>query len=445
MSPSALHSRDVIVVGGGPAGVAAATDLAAAGLGVELFEQGPRLGGAIHRQPAAPDASAPAAGQWRRLSRALAASGAGLRTRLVFLGIDADGLALFDDRTAGRVIALRARAVVLAVGAVERVSPRPGWDLPGVTTAGGMQVMMKETGRAPGGRILLAGTGPLPIALAAQLARLGNPPVAVIESGDPFRHIGAGLSLLAHPAIFAEAVTHLARLYAAGIPWRRGASLTAIRREGEDLVATVRRADGRDEEIRVDRITLHDGIRPNDFGLPDPRPGAYGAPLVVHAGDCRETLGARAAEADGRRAAATVIGALRGRGAWRSDWRLRRERRAQAVLAALFRSASGTDDFADLPDETILCRCEGRTVGDLRRLLADGDALSPREVKLNGRFGMGACQGRFCAETTAAFVASACGGQPAAPRDLVGRRWPVRPVPIAALIASPADGEQQPE
>ena len=436
------HHCDVLVVGGGTAGIAASTELATAGLRVELCEQSARLGGAVHRQPVdqTPATGLPSAlgAQWQRLSRSLTHADIVQRTRHVFLGIDSDGLALFEDRAAGIVTTVRAAAVVLAVGAVERVAPRPGWQLAGVTTAGGMQVMMKETGRAPSGRILIAGNGPLPIALAAQLIKLGNPPAAVLESGDPLRRLGAGAGLLAHPRIASEAVGYLARMAAAGVPWRRAAALTAIERRGETLFATIVDRRGRETQIGVDRIALHDGIRCNAFGLPASGGSLDGRPLIVHAGDCREALGAIAAEADGRRAAREVIAVLRG-GKIVGDnlsARLVQHRKAQTLLSDLFRPVNLANDPRHLPDDTILCRCENKTVGDLRGLLAQ-DALSPREIKLNGRFGMGACQGRFCADTvmaiTAASRAESVRGDIA---QLTGSRWPLRPVSIASLAAT---------
>lgn len=192
-----------------------------------LCEQGGQAGGALHRRPhgaaAAKGVARAVARQWRRLSAALAASTVALRTRHVFLGIDADGLALMEDRAAGRLVVAKPSAVVLAVGAVEKVRPWPGWQLPGVGTAGSLQVMMKETGRAPAGRILVAGNGPLTLALAAQLARRGNAPVAVIESGDPLRGALKGIGLAAHPGRALEAAGYMARLLLSGVPWRRGA------------------------------------------------------------------------------------------------------------------------------------------------------------------------------------------------------------------------------
>jgi D-hydroxyproline dehydrogenase subunit alpha len=437
---------DVIVVGGGPAGMAAAVGVAAHGLIVELIEQRHTLGGAIFRQPvdaanAIPQAAA-AKARWQRLSSAFSRSAVKVRHGGVFFGVDGDGLVLFEDRTADEVVRLQARAVIIAVGAVEKVRPVPGWELPGVSTVGGLQVMMKETGRAPKGRVLLAGNGPLLMATAAQMAGAGNPPVAIIEAGDPLRQGLAGLGLLVAPQVVAEALGYLRTVYAARIPWLRGARVECIETQADGLQATVVHA-GRRSVYRVDRIGLHDGIRSNDLGLPANADAPAASPVIVRAGDCAQPLGAVAAEADGAFAARKVTELLGcGQVGGPEHAILARRRQVQAVLARLFARVAPP---LDLPNHTVLCRCEGRTLGDLKHLIAGVDAKTGREIKHAGRFAMGTCQGRFCAANVAELMNELrTDAPPVTAQDLTGQRWPLRPVSIAALVAAakpkPADG-----
>lgn len=457
-APRKIEQRmDVLVVGGGPAGMACASACARQGLSVTLVDQRASLGGAIFRQPIAGASPVPQPAssrqRWRRLLADLtAAPGLDLRLETLFLGLEADGLALIEDRNAGRVLSLRPRALVLATGAVERVLPRPGWTLPGVVTAGGLQVMMKETGRPPAGRVALAGSGPLLLAVAAQMTVLGRPPLAILEAGDPLRRWSAGLALIAHPDLLREAAGYLATLARARVPWHRGAVLRRIAAESEGgtLVASWTDRHGAGHSLAADHIALHDGLAENAFGLPETAEATPRRPLVLRIGDCRAALGAPAAIAEGTAAGERIAARLAsptGRQAADAETEpaaLARHRAAQSHIARAFAPLAPASP-ADIPDDTVLCRCEGRTVGDLKRLLAEDEGLSARELKLSGRFAMGACQGRFCAANTAALTSSLTGAAiPFAPGAFTGQRWPIRPVPIAAL-AAPAPAPSLPD
>ncbi|MQX48812.1 FAD-dependent oxidoreductase [Sinorhizobium medicae] len=433
-----MREADIIVVGGGPAGVSAAVEAAKSGLSVVLCEQRPALGGAIHRQPAegaAPVAALPSlARRWQSLSAKLSASRVEVRTRRAFVGIDSTGAVLIDDRAAGKVEVRRPRALILACGAVERVRPRPGWHLPGVAAAGGLQVMLKE-GRVPEGRVLLAGSGPLLLALAAQMTAAGNPPVAVVEEGDPVSRPLAATRLLTHPFILPDMAVLMMPVLLRRFLWRRGTRLTEITQSADMLSARLRAPDGREERFEVDRIGLHDGLRANDFGLTADRPSGL---VILRAGDLREVLGAHAAEADGAEAGREAAARLEGRPSCGSRSAMRRHRALQHRLSRIFAPAQGATVLRDCPDETVICRCEGRTIGHLKEQLAGPDAVSARELRLNGRFGMGACQGRFCSEWALSLMSELrrSAGVPASPPDFAETgvcRWPLRPVALSSL------------
>lgn len=430
-----MGEADVIVVGGGPAGVSAAIEAAKSGLSVMLCEQRPALGGAIHRQPAegaAGVAPLPSlAGRWQALSAKLSASGVDVRTRRAFVGVDSTGAVLIEDRTAGKIEVRRPRAMILACGAVERVRPRPGWHLPGVAAAGGIQVMLKE-GRAPEGRILLAGSGPLLLALAAQMTAAGNPPVAVIEEGDPVSQPLAGVSLLAYPSLLRDMAALMMPVLSRRFVWRRGTRLNEITQSRGMLTACLIAPNGRKERLEVDRIGLHDGLRPNDFGLPanDTAAGL----VILRAGDVREVLGAHAAEADGAEAGREAAARLAGRPTLGSRSGIRRQRALQAGLSRLFSSVHGAPILRHCPHETVICRCENRTISHLKAQMSGPDTVSARELRLNGRFGMGACQGRFCAEWTLSLMSELHpAASPSSIAEMGGCRWPLRPVALSSL------------
>lgn len=415
-----MDERQILVVGAGLAGTAAAVELARAGHRVLVVDRAARAGGAIHRQPLPGRAGVEtAAPRWARLwaeAQALPIDWA-FETR--FAGLDHQGSALL---TGGLNRLMRPAAMVLATGAREAVRPRPGWTLPGVITAGAAQMQLKTLGEAPKGRLLLAGSGPLLIALAAQLTRLGNAPVAVIEAGQPFAHPLLGLRLPA--SYLREAVGYMSTLIAHRVPLLTGAEVNHIAPEGAGLRVTLRHR-GRERSFSVDQLCLHDGIRPNDAGLTD-----CAAIPVLRLGDCAEALGARAALAAGRAGGAALVKAFASgaRPGPIDPAALRRERDAQALLARIYAHCSAAR-LADLPGDTVLCRCENRTLDDLRAL---GPAPRARQVRLNGRFGMGACQGRFCGE----WVAQAL-GQPTP--TLGAPRWPAAPISISDLLHAAPD------
>ncbi|MCO5147330.1 MAG: FAD-dependent oxidoreductase [Aquamicrobium sp.] len=412
----------IVVCGGGPAGVSAAVTLAGAGADVLLVEQRDRLGGAVHRQPAnedVPPVWRPKRHRraWQRLAGELADLGerVTVASSTVFAGIDGHGFMLLDDRAKGEVLAVKPQGAVLALGGIERVVPFPGWELPGVMTAGGMQVLLKESGRPPSGRTLIAGSGPLLLALAAQLCASGRPPVAVLEKGRPFARIAAGSRLLLSPPHVLEALSYARRIAAARVPYLTGAQVVRAVEEEGGLRVTVARGAG-ETAYAVDTLVVHDGVatdRDRTDGFEAPYP-------IMGAGDQREVLGADAAVLDGRRAAVALARSLGLRADGDAAPRgLDSARRVQADLAALFASPR-----RPLPAETMLCRCEGRRVADLP------PGVSAREAKLVARFGMGRCQGRFCA----ANAADIAGAVPS-PGDFRPRiaRWPTRPLSVGAL------------
>lgn len=412
-------TSDVLVVGAGPAGVAAACEAAAAGRSVTVLDDNPAPGGQIWRggrrlAPAGP------ATLW--LDR-LAASGAVVRPGTAVIDVVADGGGrTIMTRSAAGTDRWRVGAVVLATGARERFVPFPGWTLPGVVGAGGLQALVKQGLAVAGRRIVIAGSGPLLLAVAELLVRKGAVVAAVAEQAPLGRLAAFGAGLVLHPHKLVQAVG--IRRTIGGV-LRTGAFPERVRQDGDALVVSLVSGPPdreRRDDIRCDILACGFGLVPNvelaralgctidsgavavdDLGHTD-------VPGVWAAGECTGVGGVDAALVEGRIAGLAVAG--------RTDAarRLVPARRAAARFArALDRTFALDPRLARLAtDDTLVCRCEDVAAGRLRCL------TGWREAKLLTRIGMGPCQGRVCgpaAETLFGW----------APADV---RPPLFPVPL---------------
>src|SRR6266481_1290807 len=168
---------DFAVIGGGPAGLAAASLAARAGLSTVLFDENPGVGGQIYRAiTSTPVTDRTILGEdyWAgaELAAEAKASGASIVTGATVWSLDPQRIVGVSIGGKARMIA--ARRVIIATGSQERPFPIPGWTLPGVMTAGGAQTALKAQGLLPAGRTVIAGTGPLLWLLAAQIQGAGR-------------------------------------------------------------------------------------------------------------------------------------------------------------------------------------------------------------------------------------------------------------------------------
>ena len=456
---------DVVVIGAGPAGMAAAAGCAGQGLATLLLDEQQAPGGQIYRGiTGTPVRERRVLGgdYWhgQELVERLSASDARVEQASTVWSVLPDeageGWQVGVSR-AGRARLVRARRVVVATGALERPFPVPGWTLPGVMTAGAAQILLKTAGLAPAGRVVLAGTGPLLYLLAAQLARAGAKMDLMLDTTpggrwrSAWRHApGFLLSpyLAKGLAIYREAV--------ARVPVIRG--VTAVEALGGEGLARVRYArGGRSETVAADTLLLHQGVIPNTnltraLGCAhdwDPaqrcfvvRRDAWGAasvPGVSVAGDGAAIGGARVAEIEGGIAA---LGAACGLGAIDAARRdalaapLRRELarwgRGRAFIDAMYLPGRA---FLVPEGDTIVCSCEEVTAAQVAEAARLG-AAGPNQVKSFLRCGMGPCQGRLCGATVTEIIASVR----RAPPGEVGAyrtRFPVKPLTLGELAAMP--------
>lgn len=459
----------VVVVGAGPAGIAAATMLLQQGARVTLIDEMPAVGGQYYKQRAAARGVSRGRDLDERVEKGQDRLAALHGDRFTLLtGTLAWGLfqphqvAILRDDTAD---ILSPDAVVLAGGAMERAAAFPGWTLPGVVMAGGVQSLLSKDGVLPGRRFLVAGTGPLLLAVAAEIAEAGGQVVGVVEGSQataPLRHLHHFWGQMRRVK---EAWDYRRVLAQHDIPIHSGHVVTAARGDGQVEEVTFARVDPEwqvlpdtQRTVAVDTLCIHFGFESlteiarmaecetafdqdrggwhvtHDAGMRASQPGIYVAGQLAGIG------GADLAEA---------TGALAGLSAAR-DLDLLGERAYDAQAGQLRREIDQGRDIARvlntiyvpgvaLPDlvtpETIICRCEEVAAGAIDAAIAEG-AVSINDIKRRTRCGMGLCQGRVCSPIVRAYVARKSG---AAAEDvgLITARPPLRPIPLAALADLP--------
>src|SRR4051812_13987017 len=189
---------DLVIVGAGPAGMAAGITSAGLGLNVAVIDEQSNPGGQLYRAIESVSYERPALlkslgadyAAGLKLVQRFRASGANFLPQTSVWQIDGDRDVF--TRTAGGTARIATRQILIATGAMERPVPVPGWTLPGVMTCGAAQTMLKSTGAVPAGPVVLAGGGPLLLLLATQLLRAGARIAAILET----------------PAQFGTALTH---------------------------------------------------------------------------------------------------------------------------------------------------------------------------------------------------------------------------------------------
>ncbi|MDN5787779.1 MAG: (2Fe-2S)-binding protein [Pseudorhodobacter sp.] len=450
-----MHDADVIIVGAGPAGMAAAATAARAGAQVLLLDEQPRAGGQIFRNVGVN-------GDARTYLGKDYVAGKPLVDALDHPNITAEyGATVWRIEAGPRVIWSRegesrmscAPHILLAGGAQERPVPFPGWTLPGVMPAGATQILMKTAGLLPRDAVL-AGSGPLLYLIAAQMIDAGAPPRALVETQTIASMLRAAPQLpraLLAARMLIKGLGFIRKIRAAGVARYTGASGFRAAMTEDGGIAFSFLAKGKAHQLNTPILLTHQGVVPATHmsraaGIVhswtdvqrafQPAVDTWGrtdVPGIHVAGDGAGIGGAEAAQAAGRLAALDI---LHLQGLLSEDARNQKSapdramlRRALAIRPFLDTAYAPLAEFLSPPDAAIACRCEEVTAGDIRQSIQEG-ANGLRQVKTATRAGMGPCQGRMC-DLTVRGILSSCGAKPATPRA----RSPIKPIRLGELAA----------
>jgi hypothetical protein len=449
-------SYELVVIGGGPAGLAAAALAARAGVSTVLFDENPGVGGQIYcaiTSTPVKDRAILGEDYWdgatladdAKASGALIVNGATVwsldRQRLVGVSIG------------GKARLIEAGRVIIATGSQERPFPIPGWTLPGVMTAGGAQTALKAQGLVASGRTVLAGNGPLLWLLAAQTLRAGGKIDAILDTTPRRNWLQAMFHLpdFALSPYFGKGLALLKEVRAK-VAIHRADTIEAV---GTDRVReVVFSGSGGTKRLPVDLLLLHQGVVPNvnlanaagvahewndrqlcfvpvldaDFGS--------SVPGIAVAGDGAGIAGGTAAAERGRIAAIAAVRALKPDSVVPDTQAIRqslqREEMGRSFLDWLNRPS---ESFRQPVGDTIACRCEEVTAKQVRDTAKMG-CEGPNQMKAFLRCGMGPCQGRLCGLTVTELIAAERKTTP----DEVGYyrlRPPVKPITLAELASLP--------
>jgi NADPH-dependent 2,4-dienoyl-CoA reductase/sulfur reductase-like enzyme len=407
-------AADIVIIGAGPAGLSAALAAAPSGASIVILDDNPLPGGQIWRD--GPNAHLPnAALELREQVAACATITIHSGTRVVALAGER-GLLLEDAERGWR---LDYRKLILCTGARELLLPFPGWTLPGVTGAGGLQALVKGGMPVDGQRVVIAGSGPLLLASAATARANGAKILRIAEQASWPALARFAMKLPRWP-------NKLLQSFGLYDPAYRADS-HVVAALGSDHLEGVRiNQGGKLKEIACDRLACGFGLIPNvqlgqalgcavddgairvDAWQASSRDGVYAA------GECTGFGGSEKALVEGRIAGLAAVGEHeRAREFWsqRQRW--------QGFAGALKRDFALDPRLNQLAQpDTLVCRCEDVPYAAL--------AGKPdwTAAKLASRCGMGACQGRVCG----AAAKQLFGWQPPAPRP------PFSPARVETLL-----------
>ena len=466
-----MIQADLVIIGGGPAGMSAAMEGAHYNLAVVLLEDNSGLGGKVLKNDTRSlhyvEGEKAEREQRSRLHKSFTkiADKIITYTNCEVWSVNSEKVVEFYSRSSSKILAgaVQGKKIIIANGAVDRISPFPGWHLPGVFTIGGLNTLVKR-GVLPGKRIVVSGAGPLQMALLNYLIKAGAHTVAAVTPNSFFDMIPTAWGLIAGRDIkrLALGMRYLLKIKNASVPLHYSHIVTEVIGNERVEKAIISRVDsdwspisGMEREVEADIVATGYNLLPITdlarlIGCETQYNEQNGHLIVTHAttmetskegifiaGDGATVKGYQAAVDEGRIAAIEVAKQLgkfsdRVTRKWvdPTQKRIGRARRIGSAMCKAFNPKPGL--LNTVTDETIICRCEEVTYKDIKTAVDQG-ARDLNDLKRRTRLGMGNCQGTFCCQVANELMWKAAGNT--WPRTWFTVRQPVRPVPIGVLAA----------
>lgn len=441
---------DVLVIGGGPAGMTAAIAAATSGARTILMDERSVSGGQFYKQSGlygVRPLDAQQADGARLYERLLQSAAAVISNAEVWGAFDGP---VVLASTPERVYTVRPGKLIVATGAYERPLMIPGWTLPGVMTAGAAQTLWRSYRVPAGKRVAIFGNGPLNAQVALELAEGGAEISLLAEAAPhPAARPGRALAMLASDTRLAgKGMAMLARLRKHGVSTNWNTLPLRIEPTEDGCLQVTYRRSGIESSVMADTVCMNFGFQPQNeiLRLLGARMtyDAHFAQLrtnrsetmettvanVYAVGDCCGLGGAPAALIEGEIAGLAAAG----RTAPRTDLgkKLRDHRRFQEALWQTY--AADIPQMKDAEPETPICRCEEVRKADLDAALAT-NPTDIGAVKRATRIGMGRCQGRYCSPALAECLSHHT-GEPVGEFSFFAPRVPVKPVRISVVAAT---------
>lgn len=432
--PDLYESRfahcDVLVIGAGPSGLAAARVAASSGARVILAEQDVAVGGSMLYEGG--EIEGHAASEWAEAAgRALAASpDTTVLTRTAAIGYHDHNLVTLVQQVADermctanprvprtRTWMVRAKHVILATGAIERPIVFPNNDRPGIMLAGASRQYLRRFGVLPGMRAVVFTSNDDAYRTAAAFADAGAPPIAVVDARP------------GPPSPFAAA------LMPSGLPIISGGAVVATRGTFALTAVQIRETSGITRWIECDHLAVSGGRNPTTHLF-----SQSGGEL-----SWRDHIAAFVPNTPAQQT--TSVGAATGAEGLRAALDQGIEAGVKAALAAGYEPSTLTLRCSRVPEtETkpmTACweiRGKGKAFVDLQNDVTTEDiALAVREnfrsvehLKRYTTLGMAPDQGKTANVNGLALLGAATGRTPAE-TGYTRYRFPYTPVPLGAI------------